>query len=154
MESKHSASGCPATERRGRTSTLAAARNGIFGFGVAYNDDDDMGGRDNQYMWATPAGDLWNVSASFPDVQLVDTPVLQGDYDANGRVDASDYVTWRENPATHGGTPAGYNTWRANFGRTAGSGSGLGAGTAAPEPATIGILLVLSLPLALRRRRR
>jgi hypothetical protein len=129
-------------------------RGGIFGFGVAYNDDDDMSGRDNQYMWATTANDLWHASAPFPDVQLVDAPVLQGDYDASGRVDAADYVTWRNDPAAHGGTPAGYNTWRTNFGRTGGSGSGLGAGTAAPEPATIGMLLVLSAPLVLRRRRR
>jgi hypothetical protein len=134
---------------------LAAPRNGIFGFGVAYNDDDDMGPRDNQYMWATPAGDLWNVSASFPDVQLVDAPSLPGDYNANGAVDAADFVVWRENPAAHGGNPAGYNTWRTNFGRTSGAGSGLGGGTAAPEPATLGLLvLLLTTPWLLRRRRR
>jgi hypothetical protein len=130
------------------------ARDGIFGFGVAYNDDDDFGSRDNQYMWATPLGDLWHISASFPDVQLVDAPSLPGDYNGNGAVDAADFVVWRENPAAHGGDPAGYNTWRTNFGRTSGAGSGLGGGTAAPEPATLGLLLLLTTPWLLRRRRR
>jgi hypothetical protein len=135
---------------------LAAPRNGIFGFGVAYNDDDDREGRDNQYMWATPAGDLWHVSSSFPDVQLIDAaPPLQGDYNTNGTVDAADYVAWRNNPAQFGGDPAGYNTWRANFGRTAGAASGLGGGSAAaaPEPATIVLLLLLSAAWLLRRIR-
>jgi hypothetical protein len=130
------------------------ARNGIFGLGVAYNDDDDGTGRDNQYMWATPAGDLWHISASFPDVQLVEPASLPGDYNADGAVNAADYVLWRKNPAGHGGDPAGYNTWRTNFGRTAGAGSGLGGGSAAPEPATLGLLaLLFAVPWLLRRRR-
>jgi hypothetical protein len=132
---------------------LAAPRNGIFGFGVAYNDDDDMAGRDNQYMWATTLNDLWNVSASFPDVQLVEAPSLPGDYNADGSVDAADYVLWRDNPTAFGGDPAGYTTWRTNFDRTAGSGSGLGAQTPTPEPGTILLLLLLTTPWLLRRRR-
>jgi hypothetical protein len=65
------------------------------------------------------------------------TPVLQGDYNNNGVVDAADYVMWRDNPAGFGGD-AGYATWKANFGKPPGSGSGLGIGTqvAVPEPAT------------------
>ncbi len=43
---------------------------GSMGFGVAVNDDDDLGERDNQAMWATTQSDLWNRSASFPDVAL------------------------------------------------------------------------------------
>jgi hypothetical protein len=87
------------------------ARNGIFGFGVAYNDDDDLGPRDAQYIWATTDVDLWHRSDQFPDVQLVDAaPPLGGDYNGDGSVDAADYVAWRDNPAAHGGDPAGYNT--------------------------------------------
>jgi Carbohydrate family 9 binding domain-like len=134
---------------------LAAPRNGIFGFGVAYNDDDDDGGpRDNQYMWGTTRNDLWHVSEGFPDVQLLDAPSLPGDYNGNGAVDAADFVVWRENPAAHGGDPAGYNTWRTNFGRTSGAGSGLGGGTVSPEPATLALLVLLTTPWLLRRRRR
>ena len=39
-----------------------------------------------------------------------------GDYDGDGDVDAADYVLWRKDPAANGGTPDGYDTWRANFG--------------------------------------
>ncbi len=61
------------------------ARDGIFGFGVAYNDDDDFASRDNQYMWASTANQLWNTSALFPDVKLVDAPTpLAGDYNGDG----------------------------------------------------------------------
>jgi hypothetical protein len=55
-------------------------------------------------------------------------------------VDAADYVLWRDNPAGFGGDPAGYNTWRANFGSS--GGSGLGGAAAVPEPGCITLLLV------------
>ena len=70
----------------------------------------------------------WNVIV--PDI------VLPGDYNDDGVVDAADYVIWRKND----GTQIGYDTWRANFGQTAGSGSGSAAAapsqthTAVPEP--------------------
>ena len=51
------------------------ARGGIFGLGVAYSDDDNRGGRDAQYMWATTRDDLWHVSSAMPDVQLVPAAV-------------------------------------------------------------------------------
>ena len=51
------------------------ARGGIFGFGVAYSDDDNRGTRDVQYMWATTRDDLWHVSRAMPDVQLVEAVV-------------------------------------------------------------------------------
>jgi hypothetical protein len=47
-----------------------------------------------------------------------------GDYNGDGSVDAADYVVWRKNPAMFGGDPAGYNTWRTNFGGSAGGGAG------------------------------
>jgi hypothetical protein len=131
------------------------ARDGIFGFGVAYNDDDDREGRDAQPVWATTRDDLWHVSAAFPDAQLVDAPApLQGDYNSNGTVDAADYVAWRDNPGAFGGDPAGYTTWRTNFGRTGGAGSALsGAAAAVPEPATLALLLLLASTWLFRRRR-
>jgi hypothetical protein len=135
---------------------LAAPRDGVFGFGVAYNDDDDREGRDAQPIWATTRDDLWHVSDAFPDVQLVDAaPTLQGDYNSNGTVDAADYVAWRNDPGSFGGDPAGYNTWRANFGRTGGAGTALVGGAAAtPEPSTLALVLLLTTPWILRRRRR
>jgi hypothetical protein len=64
---------------------------------------------------------------------------LPGDYNGDGKVDAADYVIWRNDPAGHGGNPAGYNAWRTNFGASAGS--GVGAGAAVPEPASLCLLM-------------
>ena len=47
---------------------------------------------------------------------------LLGDYNGNGVVDAADYVAWRNNPSAFGGA-TGYDTWKANFGKTLGAGS-------------------------------
>jgi hypothetical protein len=69
---------------------------------------------------------------------------LAGDYNHNSKVDAADYVVWRNDPAGNGGNPGGYNTWKANFGNP--PGSGLGAG-AVPEPTAM--LLVIAAGLAL-----
>ncbi|HEY3393540.1 MAG TPA: hypothetical protein VGK58_12590, partial [Lacipirellulaceae bacterium] len=47
---------------------------------------------------------------------------LGGDYNGDGTVDAADYVVWRKAPNVFGGD-AGYNTWRAAFGRFADGGA-------------------------------
>jgi hypothetical protein len=62
-----------------------------------------------------------------------------GDYNGNGKVDAADYVLWRNSPNDFGGNPAGYDTWRNNFGNPPGSASGA---TFAPVPEPGAILLV------------
>jgi fibronectin-binding autotransporter adhesin len=80
---------------------------------------------------------------------------LPGDYNNDGKVNAADYVMWRKNPGAFGGDPAGYNTWRANFGAGgAGAGSSLGTG-AVPEPTTLLLSLVMvgSMLVAGRRQR-
>jgi endonuclease/exonuclease/phosphatase family metal-dependent hydrolase len=48
------------------------------------------------------------------------SPLLLGDFNQDGTVDAADYVVWRKTD----GTPAGYDEWRANFGASRGVGSG------------------------------
>jgi hypothetical protein len=58
---------------------------------------------------------------------------LPGDYNDNGVVDAADYVVWRKTD----GTPAGYSSWRTNFGRTSGSGASLDSARAVPEPSAL-----------------
>ncbi len=68
-----------------------------------------------------------------------------GDFNANGVVDAADYVVWK---AGLGGTfsQADYNTWRANFGAAAGGGAAVPSLTslaAVPEP-TFAVLFVMA----------
>jgi hypothetical protein len=73
---------------------------------------------------------------------------VTGDFNNNGTVDAADYVLWRnggplQNDPTAGVQPEDYNTWRANFGRTAAGASALGA-SAVPEPTSVAMLLAVA----------
>jgi hypothetical protein len=79
-----------------------------------------------------------------------------GDFNGDGKVNAADYVLWRKNPSAYGGDPAGYNTWRANFGDPPGSGSSLGGSGAVPEPGFLGLLSCAAVGAigVCRRRRR
>ena len=108
---------------------------------------------DDTTVTGLPAG--LSAEAAIVGTSLIATIIaaarLPGDYNNDGSVDAADYVVWRKNPSAFGGDPAGYNTWRANFGRSAGSGSDYLSGAAVPEPAS-GVLLLLTVPgLFLRR---
>jgi hypothetical protein len=80
----------------------------------------------------------------------IPAPGVPGDYNSDSKVDAADYVAWRDNPGANGGDPAGYNTWRANFGAGSGAGAGI---SAVPEPASIAMLLSCLALLAVRRLR-
>lgn len=86
-------------------------------------------------------------------------PNLVGDYNANGAVDAADYVAWRNALGTNTVLPnedlsvspgqvtqADYDVWRSRFGVTAGAAA---AAAPIPEPSTIWMLALAAL--ALRR---
>jgi hypothetical protein len=79
-----------------------------------------------------------------------------GDYfPQDGRVDARDYVAWRNSDLFMDGTEttiqAAYDLWRKNFGNVyAGSGTSSGA---VPEPASVALLLVCVGIVAARRHR-
>lgn len=83
---------------------------------------------------------------------------VPGDYDGNGKVDAADYVLWRnggplQNEVDTPGTinAADYTAWRARFGNTSGSGS-LASGVV-PEPGAAAMAaLLLVAALGLRRK--
>jgi hypothetical protein len=97
-----------------------------------------------------------NLAGATEPVEIGEVLVSQalGDYNQDGTVDAADYVVWRKNPDAFGGDPAGYNTWRANFGTTAGGGAALPSVaplSAVPEPSTT-ILLGVALLLMTARR--
>jgi hypothetical protein len=63
-------------------------------------------------------------------------------------VDAADYVVWR-NGDSPDDTQAGYDLWKANFGKTAGSSSAI----AIPEPSTLLLALAAIATLTTRRRK-
>jgi hypothetical protein len=81
------------------------------------------------------------------DYSLVVGPVLPGDYNGDGVVDAADYTVWRDAMASgatslvnEGDSPgvideADYLVWKAHIGETAPSGAG--ALAAVPEPASL-----------------
>jgi len=78
---------------------------------------------------------------------ITDFVPLAGDYNANGQIDAADYVLWRKTLGSttdlradgSGPTPgvpngvvdqADYTFWRSRFGNSSGAGSGVGRGEA------------------------
>lgn len=81
-------------------------------------------------------------------------PGVPGDYNNNGKVDAADYVLWRNGGplANESETPGSvtaedYTAWRASFGNPD-PGAGLGTGTAAiPEPGSLLMSLVMGVGL-------
>lgn len=94
-------------------------------------------------------------------VRVPTAPALAGDFNADGTVDAADYLVWRD---TLGQMAAGlaadgdasgtvdvadYELWRAHFGRTAAT-SSENASPAVPEPASVALVLIASAIAALR----
>jgi hypothetical protein len=116
-------------------------------FAAGVDPADQLGRAIDLFDWSgvTPTGTFnvsspytWNLSNLYTtgQVTLSAVPgVVPGDFNGNGVVDAADYVVWRKTD----GTPGGYNTWRANFGRPAASSSA----AAVPETSSIVLLLVV-----------
>jgi hypothetical protein len=67
-----------------------------------------------------------------------------GDFNADGIVNAADYVAWQK----LNGTPAGYQQWRENFGESGGGGA-----APTPEPTAIVLLGAGLWIIAMTRRR-
>jgi hypothetical protein len=93
------------------------------------------------------------------------SPVLVGDYNTNGTVDAADYVVWRKTLGQVGGPlPADGNNngqidsgdltvWRAHFGQPPGGGLGTSVSVAIPEPSAVVLLMFAAAGRFLQRRR-
>jgi T5SS/PEP-CTERM-associated repeat protein len=106
----------------------------------------------------------WDLDIDASHVVLSVVPALAGDYNANGKVDAADYVIWRKvldqtgpGLAADGDdnnlvNDADYNLWRANFGNTIDS-SPAGAG-AIPEPAAVCLAAIAAAAISLSRKRK
>lgn len=87
-------------------------------------------------------------------------PLLAGDYNSNGVVDAADYVLWRNNLGSGNSLPnddtAGvgeddYTRWRSHFGQASGAGASEGE-AAVPEPSAL-VLLGCTLAFMAQSRR-
>jgi glucose/arabinose dehydrogenase len=108
----------------------------------------------NLYIVAYGSGSVFKINT---------TQLLTGDYNADGTVNAADYVVWRKtfgsttNLAADGNhnnviDDGDFTVWRNNFGNTVHT-LGLGA-AGVPEPSLAVVAVQLTLLLAVRRRRR
>jgi hypothetical protein len=79
----------------------------------------------------------------------ITSPDIPGDHNADGSVDAADYVYWRK---TGIDGQQGYDDWRANFGEPGTGGSGTVGVWAVPEPSACVLVLVALLGLDAVRR--
>jgi hypothetical protein len=91
-------------------------------------------------------------------------PPIPGDFNDDGKVDAADYVVWKQNEGANinlpGDTtadaivgPAQYSLWQANFGNPPGSGAAQNA-VAVPEPKAALLALLGTVGISRRIMRR
>jgi hypothetical protein len=137
----------------------------VPGFGInttripgTYNSEGDLlsiaQGEDGELYAMFLNGQIMRIAAPLP--------VLAGDYNDNGIVDAADYTVWRDKLGSTdmlpndlvGGTigAAHYEQWTSNFGES-NLPHGSGATSAVPEPSAIALALFPVLALIARSRR-
>lgn len=92
---------------------------------------------------------LSQVAVALNSFYVQPLPVLQGDFNGDGRVDAADYTAWRDGLGSLYGQQD-YRDWLANFGATRDSLAA--APEAAPEPTALALLLFVSAGLLVIRR--
>jgi autotransporter-associated beta strand protein len=113
--------------------------------------------------WGSPTSGADHTSTLITGTGLLLVPAagLLGDFNSDGKVDASDYVTWRKNDTANAALPndngvgsqaARYTLWTGNYGNPPGTGSSLELASV-PEPTTI-MLLVSIVPLIAGRKLR
>jgi hypothetical protein len=77
-------------------------------------------------------------------LRVIEPQQRPGDFNADGIVDAADYLVWRNGSGTTY-TQDDYNTWRTHFGQTAGSASSADTNAAVPEPANGFVLFITAI---------
>jgi hypothetical protein len=95
-----------------------------------------------------PSGAVQELSNVLPNQELnlvENAAALSGDYNADGSVDAADYIVWRK---TDAGNVDGYARWRTNFGAGESGAAASIRGLTVPEPSTLLLLVVGALAVA------
>lgn len=116
--------------------SLLTPNTGTAQFPVSFGED----AKGNLYITYIVSGEVYRIATN---------QLLNGDFNADGYVDAADYVMWRK----QNGTQANYNLWRANFGSSVHAGAGAGDGASVPEP-TAAVLFLLAAGISLTATRR
>jgi hypothetical protein len=96
----------------------------------------------NVFITGVSSTDSFGLTSFIQQFAQNGPPVLAGDYNTNGAVDAADYVVWRK---ANINDQQGYNTWRAHFGESLGGGSGDADSVGVPEPAALALMTIASL---------
>jgi hypothetical protein len=121
---------------------------------------------DSNIMVEPPAGELGNfISANMVAANLVPLPVIEGDYNDDGVVDAGDYLAWRKHLGSevevevdgdHSGRvdDGDLGVWRQHYGGGQAGAGALVSGGAVPEPATLVLLLTALAVASIRRAHR
>jgi hypothetical protein len=139
----------------GNTFNIISATGGVAGT----FDTIDMSG--------VPAGLTFHINylPTIVQLQVVNKPILQADFDDDGDVDSTDYQIWRHAfQLNQLGDATGdnisdardYVIWRKQFGTHPGAGSGAGVnGANVPEPGALGLAVaaILSASWGWKRRR-
>ena len=109
----------------------------------------NVGGQFDTELFPTIAGVTFDVIYNLQSVvlQVIEATTLPGDYNANGTVDAADYVVWRKGLGTIY-VQTDYNVWHTHFGQSAGSGAAfnsVAASSAVPEPTALALVVLAYL---------
>jgi hypothetical protein len=117
-------------------SVTPALQENAFPFLIGYNPGEGIQG-----YWKGLLDELkiFDRALSATEITALAT-ILEGDFNADGKVDAADYVVWRKN----GMSVQDYAVWRSHFGETAGGGMGAmdGSSNNVPEPLSFAFLLI------------
>jgi hypothetical protein len=104
-------------------------------------------------------GPTWAWTVYIDNIRLVREVELPGDFNEDLKVDAADYVVWRQNELANAALPNDnglatqaerFDLWRSNFGNMPMPGSG--SASAVPEPAGASLLLAAACGWATKRR--
>jgi hypothetical protein len=119
---------------------------------------------DGDTMAEPPVDELGDfISANMVAANLVPVDIVEGDYNEDGAVDASDYIMWRRHKGSevhvlidgdHSNVvdDGDFEVWHGNFGGNPAEGA-LAGSNAVPEPASLLLVLTGAGLISARRRR-